>query len=130
MGMTMIETPGSLSEAAAAAAAHAGQDSLLAGLAVQVVAAVTRTPPEDIVAVRRPGGRALKARNLAMYLAHVGFGWPLQRVGAAFGRDRTTAGIACRQVEDDRDDPQLDALLDRLESCLREVADTPSAELA
>ena len=54
-----------------------------------------------------------------MYLAYVIFQWPLERVGAAFGRDRTTAGLACRQIEDLRDDPEFDAQLEQLEACLR-----------
>ena len=37
----------------------------------------------------------------------------------AFGRDRTTAGHACAQVEDRRDDPGFDSRLQALETCLR-----------
>ena len=65
-----------------------------------------------------------------MYLAHVSFGWPLERVAHAFGLNRATAGTACRWAEDERDAPALDALLDRLERGVREVLDAPRHELA
>lgn len=119
-----------LSESAARAVARVRDDSLLAGVAVQVVAAATQIPPEEILVARGPGGRAKRARNLAMYLAHVGFGWPLRRVGAAFDRDRTTAGSACRWVEDERDDPQLDTLLDGLENGLQRLVQALRPEQA
>lgn len=119
----MIYLPRPLSQRAARAAARFRDDGLLAGLAVQVVAAATRITPEDILVGRGPGGRAQRARNVAMYLAHVGYNWSLTRVGAAFERDRTTAGAACRWVEDERDDPQLDDLLERLERALRDFAE-------
>jgi chromosomal replication initiation ATPase DnaA len=61
----------------------------------------------------RPG--ATRARQVCIYLANVGLGWTLTRAGAAFGRDRTTAGQACRAVEELRDDPVLDRKLDDLE---------------
>lgn len=59
------------------------------------------------------------ARQIAMYLMHVSFGMSLSAVGHHFGRDRTTAAHACRQVEDRRDDAAFDAMMDRLEFALR-----------
>lgn len=50
---------------------------------------------------------------------HVTFGFSLSAVGRHFGRDRTTAAHACRQVEDRRDDRDFDLLLDRLEYAAR-----------
>ncbi len=55
------------------------------------------------------------ARQVAMYLAHIGPGMTLTDIGAGFGRDRTTAAHACATVEDRRDDPVLDVSLDCLE---------------
>jgi hypothetical protein len=49
----------------------------------------------------------------------VGFEMSLARVGAAFGRDRSTAAHACHMVEDRRDDPAFDMLLDEMEAALR-----------
>ena len=77
--------------------------------------------PLDAVAAERRGGRrdVTRVRQVAMYLAHVGFGMNLARVAMAFGRDRSTAAYACHKIEDERDDPALDAQLDALEDCLR-----------
>ena len=96
-----------------------GRDAEQAALLAQVVASATRVPAEQIVSGRRMSQDAVRARHIAMYLANVVFQWPLQRVGAAFGRDRTTVGLACRAVEDLRDDPAIDDGLDRLEACLK-----------
>ena len=89
-------------------------DRLRALLAMQAVASVTGVPAAAIGSKRRLGREVRRARSLALYLCHTEYGWPLHRVGAAFDRDRTTVGVACRDVEDWRDDPVLDALLDRL----------------
>jgi hypothetical protein len=58
------------------------------------------------------------ARQLAMYLTHVGFGMSLQRTAAAFGRDRSTIAHACHKIEDTRENDRLDLLLDALETCI------------
>lgn len=55
------------------------------------------------------------ARQVAMYVMHVVFGWSLTNVGRRFGRDRTTAGYACRRIEDHRDDPVFDSTLTAIE---------------
>ena len=82
-------------------------------------------PALDITARDKRGHRAVRARHTCMYLAYVIFQWPLERVGAAFGRDRTTAGHACRLIEDRRDDPAFDAGLEALEACLRVAPGAP-----
>jgi hypothetical protein len=43
-----------------------------------------------------------RARQAAMYLAHIGLGLNLTSTGLAFGRDRTTVRHACHLVEDAR----------------------------
>ena len=96
-----------------------------AALIAEVVALATGVPAADIRSSARRGRAAVKARQAAMYLAYVIFQWPLDRVGAAFGRDRTTAGHACRQIEDRRDDPDFDAGLEVLEACLRVAPGAP-----
>ena len=58
------------------------------------------------------------ARQVAMYLAHTRLGLPFATTGRLFDRDRTTARHACRQVEDRREDPRVDHLLDCLERAL------------
>ncbi|WP_323014334.1 helix-turn-helix domain-containing protein [Devosia sp.] len=59
-----------------------------------------------------------RARQLAMYLAHVVFGRSLTEIGEAFGRDRTTVSYACALIEDMRDDPRFDAEVCALERAL------------
>lgn len=55
------------------------------------------------------------ARQVSMYLAHVVFGLSLTEVGKIFERDRTTVSHACGVVEDRRDDPIFDRVLENLE---------------
>jgi chromosomal replication initiation ATPase DnaA len=90
-----------------------------ASLVADLVALATDVPRAEIGGGKSRGSAATRARQMAMYLAYVIFQWPLDRVGAAFGRDRTTAGHACRQIEDMRDDRRFDDMMERLEACLR-----------
>jgi len=55
------------------------------------------------------------ARQLAMYLMHVGLGRSLGNVGQFFGRDRSTVSHACALVEDRRDNAAFDARVTCLE---------------
>ena len=99
--------PGSSLRAAAAAR-----------LTEAALAAVARVP---LIAMRsrlRGGRRVALARQMAMYLAHVGFGLNLTRVGISFGRDRTTVRHACALIEDRRDDVRLECGLNALEVAL------------
>jgi hypothetical protein len=60
------------------------------------------------------GGRRRSAghvRQVAMYVCHVAYSMPMGEVAAAFGRDRTTVGHACRMVEDRRDDAAYDGFV-------------------
>jgi len=87
-------------------------------LITHLVAFATGVSAREIAAVGRVSVPASEARALAMYLAHTGLGWPLARVGTAFGRDRTTVGHACQRIEARRDDPAFDASVAELEACL------------
>ena len=107
----------------------ADADRTRATLATQMIALCVGVTEEAMTA-RRRGPRACRARWLSMYLAHVGYGWPLDRVGYAFGVNRATAAAGCRWGEDARDDPAVDALLDRLERQLRDLCEAPKLELA
>ncbi|HVZ28819.1 MAG TPA: helix-turn-helix domain-containing protein [Asticcacaulis sp.] len=100
-------------------AAETLNDASQAGFIMDLVALATGVPAGHLRSPTRNHARAARARQIAMYLAYVGYAWPLKRVGQAFGRDRTTAGYACRLVEDLRDDRSFDAELERLEDCLR-----------
>ena len=97
----------------------AGIDRAKAELVIQIVSTATGACVKDIRSNTRNSAQAARARQLAMYLAYVTFQWPLSRIGEAFGRDRTTAGHACRIIEDLRDDQHFDNQLAQIEQCLR-----------
>jgi chromosomal replication initiation ATPase DnaA len=104
-------------------------DALTAEFLLALLALDTGVPARSIRTDRRRPDAA-RARQMAMYLAHVGLGWPLQRVGAAFGRDRSTAGFACDLIEDLREAEGFDARLDQLEACVRSAPLEPAPVLA
>lgn len=84
----------------------------------------------DPAAMNRPtrGEAAVaQARQVAMYLAHVGSGLSLTGVGRLFERDRTTVAHACRMIEERRDDPAFDRAMDLLESVVHQLAGRPEA---
>ncbi|MEJ0023711.1 MAG: helix-turn-helix domain-containing protein [Alphaproteobacteria bacterium] len=62
---------------------------------------------------------AATARQAAMYLTDVAFEMSLARVAIAFGRDRSTVAHACHVMEERRDDAEMDAWLDAMESALK-----------
>jgi len=68
------------------------------------------------------------ARQVAMYLAHVGCGLSLTEAGRLFERDRTTVAHACGVIEDRRDDPMFDRALDLLEWAVPVLAARPFSE--
>lgn len=79
------------------------------------VASVFNVAQNTLRAPTRSCADVAFARQVAMYIMHVEFGWSLTSVGRRFGRDRTTAGYACRRVEDCRDDPAIDTTLTAIE---------------
>lgn len=87
----------------------------LCDLASLATAAAFAVPIGELIAETRRAPATAFARQSAMYLAHVAFGLSFTEVGRAFGRDRTTAAYACRLIEEQRDDPALDAVLASLE---------------
>lgn len=78
--------------------------------------------PAELGAALRGSQRAAFARQIAMYLAHIGFALSFETIGHAFGRDRTTVAHACRVVEDGRDDIWFDCRVATLECICRSVA--------
>ncbi|MGO4172315.1 helix-turn-helix domain-containing protein [Bosea sp. TAF32] len=92
-----------------------------ARLAEAAVAGLARVPLAALRGATRGRQQVALARQVAMYLAHVTFGLSLTRVGACFGRDRTTVRHACALVEDRRDDLRLECGLNALEAALLAV---------
>ncbi|MEW5963393.1 MAG: helix-turn-helix domain-containing protein [Pseudomonadota bacterium] len=70
----------------------------------------------------RGEARVALARQVAMYLAHVGRGHSFTEVGRQFARDRTTVAHACGVIEDRRDDPVFDRTLELLEQVVHALA--------
>ena len=97
------------------------RDRLQAAFITSLVALAADMPAREIVGRTRSNQAATRARQLAIYLAHVTLSWPLARAAFAFGRDRTTAGAAVRSGEELRDDPEMDARIAVLETCVRQA---------
>ena len=100
-----------------------------ARLAEAAVATMAQVPAESLRLQCRGRSPVAKARQTAMYLAHVAFGLSLTRVGICFGRDRTTVRHACALIEDRRDDPACELGLAALEAGLVALRGTLVAEL-
>lgn len=88
-------------------------------MVTHAVSSAFLVPVNELRAPTRCEARVARARQVAMYLAHVGLGLSYTDAGRLFGRDRTTVAHACRLVEERRDDPRFDASLDYLEQTLR-----------
>ena len=102
--------------------AHVWADDLCRVHFVQHVVALSfQVAVADIRAMTRRTAEVALARQVAMYLAHVGYELSLSRVAFAFGRDRTTVAHACHLIEDMRDDAAFDARLDALETYVRQA---------
>jgi chromosomal replication initiation ATPase DnaA len=66
-----------------------------------------------LISERRGRAPVAFARQVAIYLSHVHL--------RMFRRDRTTAGHACRRVEDRRDDPEVDRRIEAVTMALDSV---------
>jgi chromosomal replication initiation ATPase DnaA len=85
------------------------------GYLVALVGAAFAVAPATFRSPGRGTAKESRARQVAMYLAHTRLGLSYTAAAACFGRDRTTAAHACRMVEEQREDPALDAIVDLLE---------------
>lgn len=113
----MIELISDTSWASGQSGAGAGADPAGQALAA-IVAAAFGLGVEEIRSRRRGQADIAFARQVAMYLAHTRLGLPFATTGRLFHRDRTTARHACCLVEDRREDPRVDSLIDCLERAL------------
>lgn len=101
------------------------EDRDRADLVQQIVALRLGTPMETLQRKSRLTQSALRTRRVSLYLAHVALGWPLERVGHAFGINRQTVGTACTRIEQARDEPHLNDLLDQLAETIQTLCETP-----
>jgi hypothetical protein len=81
-----------------------------------LVASAFGVPVAEVRSATRGSASAARARQTAMYLAHIQLALSYSAVGRLFGRDRTTVAHACIRTEDSRDDPQVDRVLACLEA--------------
>ncbi|ACT58922.1 helix-turn-helix domain-containing protein [Hirschia baltica] len=95
------------------------KDAACARLASSLSGYVFGVSQNDLYAPTRGVQNVSLARQVAMYLTHVSFGLSLARVANAFLRDRSTVAYACHLIEDKRDDPAFDDMLEALESAAR-----------
>ena len=78
----------------------------------------------QMLASGRGNAPAARARQLAMYLAHVLLGRPQDAVGRLFGRHASTVSYACRVMEDLRDNPPLEMEIALIERALAASLET------
>ncbi|WP_208976974.1 helix-turn-helix domain-containing protein [Stappia sp. ES.058] len=83
------------------------------------VVAVFGVSQQELAARSRGLAHVALARQVAMYLHHVVLRRTLTAVADRFARDRTTVAHACRVVEDRRDDPAFEELLDAIERAVQ-----------
>lgn len=101
-----------------AGAVPASRNEALRAILIDMLARVFAVAPGDLLRPTRGRQASARARQLAMYLAHVAVGLNLSAVGRLFGRDRTTVAHACGLIEEQREEPAFDRLVDRLEQAL------------
>ena len=101
------------------AATDRPEAATLRAMLEQTVAGVFEIDGERLRSPTRGPAAVARARQVAMYLAHVGCGLTLTEVGQLFERDRTTAKHACAVIEENRDEPRFDRALDLLERIVK-----------
>jgi chromosomal replication initiation ATPase DnaA len=93
------------------------------GLAQAVAAHAFGVSLQELGGPKRIAGRA---RQVAMYLAHVGLRLGLRETGRGFGRNHMAVVHACRRVEEAREDPAFDRTVEWLETMVRRAASVPA----
>jgi len=88
---------------------------------LQAVASVFEVDIKDLTGPTRGTADIARARQVLMYLAHVGCRLTLTEVGKMFQRDRTTVAHACHVVEECREDLEFDRAVELLEQTVQMV---------
>ena len=96
------------------------EDRARADIAMALAAGACGTRVEQVASGARDICSAF-ARQVAMYLASVGFGMSLGRVAQALGRDRSTVRHACMLMEERRENPGFDQWMDALGASVARV---------
>ena len=103
------------------ASAGATDNERLRGIVEDIVACVCDVDPALLRLPNRGRANVALARQVAMYIAHIGYGLNLTDVGVVFGRDRTTVAHACSVVEMRREDTEFDTPILLIELIIRAV---------
>ncbi len=104
------------------------EEACLANLARSLAASWADLPPQVILAPARASRRVSRARHLAFYLAHVTYGLSQNEVARRFARHRASVAYGCARIEEARERPAFDALVDTLEARARSaIADRVQA---
>jgi len=82
-----------------------------------------RVPMIQVIG-RTKTSRAVKARQVSIYLAHTLLSRPHDDLADIFGRHAGTISRACHRIEDQRDEPQFDARI----ACLEEGWEMEAAQ--
>ncbi len=80
-----------------------------------VLAACFSVSGRDIRTEGRKSGEICRIRQIGMYVAHVIVGLSMLEVGFGFQRDRSTVAHACHVIEDLRDDPDFERVIQMIE---------------
>jgi len=105
---------------------HAANDQHLCRLLEQAVVPAFAVGRSELWTGTRGGPVTARARQVAMYLAHVRGGLTYTEIGRLFARDRTTVAHACCVIEDSRDNAAFDRTIDLLEGALRALSHDPA----
>ncbi|ALK10137.1 hypothetical protein [Blastochloris viridis] len=93
-----------------------------------LAASAHRVAPADLSLMRRGSGDVVAARQLAIYLVHVVFGFDRDCTAKLFGRDRRTVARACAKLEDQRESAEAERTLCAIEREALALAETLGLE--
>ena len=106
------------------AASPLSLERVQAWLVQAAVAHITGVALKDLCATTRRPPKVAFARQIAMYLSHIVFKISPAEVARIFGRDPSTVTYALGRIEELREEPDLDRMLDWLEAMLRRAGRT------
>ncbi|MCE3543503.1 hypothetical protein LXJ56_25315, partial [Escherichia coli] len=86
---------------------------------IDILASFFNVSGRELRAHSRCERSVARVRQIGMYVAHVTLSLSMTEVGRAFGRDRSTVNHACHLIEDMRDEPEFDRVVQTLENILR-----------
>jgi hypothetical protein len=112
----------------AAAPPSARERQLAFLVSTWLAASVHHVAPADLSLVRRGASEVVAARQLAIYLVHVVFGFDRDSTARLFGRDRRTVARACAHIEDQRDRAEAERAVSAIERQALELAQTLGLE--